>query len=498
MSTNVSRRDFVKAAGTVAGVTLAAGFSPFSCAQNEKLRVAMIGVGAQNKFHIESGIAQTPEIEIVALVDCLFANQARGWFAAGEKPELKKHCYYDYRVMLEKEKDNVDAVVIATPYKTHYQIVMDCLDAGKYVFCEKTMAHTHEACRDIVTKCHDTGKFVQCGHQRRYNPDYLHAVKQIKDGRMGRITFVEAQWHRNGDWRNPPPKKDDGSDIVLNAEEVKLIKDLNRLVNWRIYEEYSAGLLSELATHHVECVNWIMGKAPSRVYTTGGTDYWRDDRDTCDNLALIYEYDVSPGDHGFATISKRSDYQQLTKINRPYTVRFTWSGLLTSFRKGESILLLGDTGAIELSERTEVKKDQKTPLYHPEPTLIWLDPKTMKPTTDEKIINWIKTTGQSRKYTRLQDHPSIPFDAELDPDAFDISPDARQFQAFVHHIRNGGKPRTNEMCGMIASVCDIAIRRCGSSISRRPIHSNSEYSSQIVSTGGAEGKRIGEKAWCKE
>jgi predicted dehydrogenase len=446
----------MKTTGALAGVAIATGYSPFSYAQNEKLRVAMIGTGAQNIFHIEHGIAGTPEIEIVAIADCMLFGQFRGWKAAGEKEEMKAHLYYDYRVMLEKEKDNIDAVVIATPYKTHYPIVMDCLDAGKFVFCEKTMAHEYELCRNIVTKCHETGKFVQCGHQRRYNPDYLHAVKQIQSGRMGRITFIEAQWHRNGDWRTPLPKTKNGADVVLNAEEVKLVKDLNRLVNWRIYDEYSAGVLSELATHHVECVNWIMGRAPSRVYTAGGTDYWRDDRDTPDNVTLIYEYDLTPGDHGFGTISKRSDYQQITKINRPYTVRFTWSGLLSSFHKGESILLIGDTGAYELRERTAVIPGQKTPLYHPEPTLIWLDPATMEPTTDAEIINGIKTRGESRKYTRLQDHPSVPFDAELEPGAFDVEPDARQFQAFVHHIKNGGKPRTNEMCGMMASVCDIA------------------------------------------
>ncbi|MBX7259381.1 MAG: Gfo/Idh/MocA family oxidoreductase [Candidatus Hydrogenedentes bacterium] len=456
MSNELSRRNFMKATGAVAGVAIASGYSPFAYAQNEKVRVAIIGAGAQNIFHIEHGIAGTPEIEIVAIADCVRFGQIRGWDAAGRKEEMKEHLYYDYRVMLEKEKDNIDAVVIATPYKTHYPIVMDCLDAGKWVFCEKTMAHEYELCRNIVTKCHETGKFVQCGHQRRYNPDYLQAVKLLQEGKMGRITFIEAQWHRNGDWRTPLPKKKDGSDVVLNEEEVKLVKDLGRLVNWRIYEEYSAGVLSELATHHVECVNWIMGKAPSRVYTTGGTDYWRDDRDTADNVTLVYEYDLRPGDHGFGTISKRSNYQELTKINRPYTVRFTWSGLLTSFHKGESILLIGDQGAMELRERIKIEEGQKTPLFHPEPTLIWLDPKTMEPTTDEEIINYIKTTNQSRKYTRLQDHPSVPFNDFLEPGAFDIEPDARQFQAFVHHIKNGGKPRTNEMCGMMAAVCDIA------------------------------------------
>src|SRR5262249_46447896 len=122
------------------------------------------------------------------------------------------HCYLDYREMLAKEKDNIDAVLIATPFKTHYQIVMDCLDAGKQVFCEKTMAHSVDCCRKIVEKCHSTGKFVQVGHQRRYNPEYIHAVQDYASGRAGRVQYIEGQWHRYGDWRRPNPMMPDPTD----------------------------------------------------------------------------------------------------------------------------------------------------------------------------------------------------------------------------------------------------------------------------------------------
>mgnify|MGYP003353233656 CR=1 FL=1 len=98
--------------------------------------------------------------------------------------------------------DQIDAVIIATPLDTHYQLTMDALAAKKWVFCEKTMVQTIEQGRDVVKKCHEIGKFVQVGHQRHYNPKYNLAMDLVYGkGYLGRITHVTAQWHRNTNWR---------------------------------------------------------------------------------------------------------------------------------------------------------------------------------------------------------------------------------------------------------------------------------------------------------
>ncbi|MCL4694828.1 MAG: twin-arginine translocation signal domain-containing protein, partial [Candidatus Hydrogenedentes bacterium] len=74
MGTKLSRRNFFKATSATAGVAVAAGWSPFSYAQNEKVRVALIGTGSQNCLHIEDGLTGAQDIEIVALADCLLYN----------------------------------------------------------------------------------------------------------------------------------------------------------------------------------------------------------------------------------------------------------------------------------------------------------------------------------------------------------------------------------------------------------------------------------------
>ncbi len=442
----LTRRSFIKTAGTTAGVAIAAGWSPLSYAGNEKVRVGLIGAGSQGVVHLEHGLGLAPNIEVAAVADVRRDRLAWGWKVASGEESFKKHLYFDYREMLDKE--DLDAVAVVTPYKTHHQIVMDCLDAGKYVFCEKTMADTVDKCRDIVKKCHETGKFVQVGHQRRYNPEYNHALKEMAEGRLGRVNYIEAQWHRNGDWRRPIPKNFQFSD-----QAQAMFPDAERLINWRIYEQFSGGIMSELATHHLDVVNWLMGTMPSKVYGSGGIDYWRDGRDTYDNLALIYEYDLSRSKHGFQRIdSTPNSKQDVMQINKPYKVRVNWTGSLQTRRKGASMMVSGDKGTFELRERGGL--GSKGCMWHDEGALWYLNDDGSKITDEEEIYNR-DIAGRSVE-KELIIEPSIPFEEEIDASAFDKHSLTIEMEMFAKHVQHGGKPRTNEMCGLMAAIDDIA------------------------------------------
>ena len=120
--------------------------------------------------------------------------------------------------------------------------------------------HEYVGVGRVVQKCHDTGKFVQVGHQRRYNPKYNLGMWMTYDrGMLGRITHITAQWHRNNQWRRPVPK-----DYVLNEEEKKYIPDFELHMNWRLFDEVSGGLYTELATHQTDIANWFLGQSPLR------------------------------------------------------------------------------------------------------------------------------------------------------------------------------------------------------------------------------------------
>ena len=114
-----------------------------------------IGVGGQGTFHIREGLTHNPDIQIVAVADVYKPNQdasvnlvrlsnAKQYLPVGAKPTQEQiemamageapAVTYDYKELLANP--NVDAVVIASPLGTHFQIAMDALDAGKIVLLE--------------------------------------------------------------------------------------------------------------------------------------------------------------------------------------------------------------------------------------------------------------------------------------------------------------------------------------------------------------------------
>ncbi|MBI4556444.1 MAG: Gfo/Idh/MocA family oxidoreductase [Candidatus Hydrogenedentes bacterium] len=447
---NVTRRDFLKTAGVAAGVTIAAGYSPFSYAQNEKVRLAIIGTGGQGSLHLREGLAPNHQIiELVATCDCYNLHRAGGieeynkaWKAANKDQdypgEIKQ--YMNYREMLEKEQ--LDAVIIATPLDRHFQMTMDCLDAGKYVFCEKTLCYDIEQCRQVVQKCHDTGLFVQVGHQRRYNPLYNKALWLALDpamrdkGLVGRINHIAVQWNRNSDWRRPVDPT-----IVLSEEEKQYIKtDLEHHLNWRLYNEFSAGgLMTELAAHQLDVTNWFLHSMPKRVMGTGGIDYWRDGREAYDNVSLVYEYEMLPDNPAFYQIDKRNDRQDMAKINRPYTVRVTYSSICQNAQGMYSELLQGDRGALLMLSETSAY------IYAEEAAKARWDSGGVR--TAQSVAAAV-TSGKSLTTSKFEERIEIKV-------ANNKTYYRLQFESFANDIKTKGTPKANQMVGLMAAVAAL-------------------------------------------
>lgn len=433
MSNGMTRRTFVKSAGTVAGVMAAAGFNPLGYAQNEKVRVASIGTGGQGSFHIRDGLSRAHNIQIVAVCDVYKPHLEGGWKNAGGG-DIKQ--YMDYRAMLDKEKE-LDGVIISTPLHTHHAITMDCLDAGKYCFTEKTMCYDIEHCRDIVKKAHEKGVFVQVGHQRRYNPIYNKALKMAWDeGVLGRINHMDCQWHRNNDWRRPV-----NLNYTLSAEEARFIPDLERHLNWRLYNETSGGLMTELATHQLDIATWYLDAMPTRVYGYGGVDYWRDGREVYDNVNLIYEYEVGPGSRGYKAIEARNSYQAMDAVNAPYTVRVMYSSICANAKRGCCELIQGDQGAFEMTEGSC--------LFYPEATakVKWAE-KGRKDAVEENAL--VITSGGTLALSNKAKKDAKPVVVDTDK-----SVDQLQFEAFANDIIRKGTPKANAMVGLKTAICGL-------------------------------------------
>lgn len=269
----IDRREFLKQLGmaSVGAYIISSpwlsAFSEIPHTEKSKIKIGVIGPGSRGQ-HLMGFINKNPKAEIVALCD---NYQPSIDSALNLAPKAK--VYSDYRRLLEDK--NVEAIVIATPLNTHYQIAMDAFDTGKYIFCEKSIGYTMEECFNMYKRHRETGLIFFSGQQRLFDPRYIKAMEMIHNGMFGDINFIRSFWFRNGDWRRPVPSP-----------------ELERHINWRLYKEYSRGLMTELACHQLQIGSWALKRLPEKVMGHGAITFWKDGREVYDNVSCIYVFDT--------------------------------------------------------------------------------------------------------------------------------------------------------------------------------------------------------------
>ncbi len=275
LALDMGRRDFLKQMGYLAGGAALLSTAPWlSSCTPEKLastgkevaRIALIGTGSRGQYHIHN-LLLFPHARIVALCDIYDVNLKAAAALCPDSPRL----YSDYHKLLE-DKD-IDGVIISTPLGSHARITLDALSAGKHVFCEKAMARTLDECKAIYDAYVKSDRALYFCMQRMYDPKYIKGMQLIRDGVIGEVVGMRCHWFRNADWRREVPSP-----------------ELERQINWRLYKEYSGGLMTELACHQLEVCNLAAGKIPSSVSGMGDIIYWKDGREVYDAVNVIYRY----------------------------------------------------------------------------------------------------------------------------------------------------------------------------------------------------------------
>jgi predicted dehydrogenase len=272
-----TRRDFVKAAGTVTAAT-AASVLPAPAIQkvraaSDQVPFGVIGTGSRGTYLLQHMAAGVNNARCVAVCDLYETNLKKGITDAGSNPQS----YKDYRELLNRK--DIEAVIIATPLFAHFPPTRDALVAGKHVFCEKSLVFKPEEIHALRALADERSKqILQVGLQRRYSKFYQAAKQMVSKGLLGKVTHIEAQWHRNmfadrDTWNNPVPK--DRTD---------------REVNWRKYRDLSGGLTAELGSHQIDVADWMFGSVPEFIVGVGGLDFLKDGRTVYDNIQLIYQY----------------------------------------------------------------------------------------------------------------------------------------------------------------------------------------------------------------
>ena len=371
----MKRRNFMsKTSMAFAGAALI-GPNLSYASKNETLKLGVIGTGDRG-CGLLSILNEMEGLNVTSCCDVLPFRLEEGI----KRLDGKVQAFSDYRKLLESK--DVDAVVIATPLSEHYQIAHDALDAGKHVYCEKTMVKGYKDIEKLVKKAKTSKGIFQTGHQYHSSRLYTHVVDLIRNGKIGKITAFECQWNRNGNWRRPVPKP-----------------EYERAVNWRMYKEFSGGLLAELCSHQLDFVNWVLGEVPTKVYGDGGIDYWKDGRETFDNVHMIYTY--------------------------PDGVRSKFTCLTSNAKDDYLIKVLGDKGTITI--------DYGKAWFYPE--------------KEEGIKEIGEVDGVAGATVQWNQQMGIPIEIEH------LDPSKQALLDFKNCIVDNSEPESNIVTGAKTAIC---------------------------------------------
>jgi predicted dehydrogenase len=199
------------------------------------------------------------------------------------------------------DRNDIDAVSIATPNHQHAIIAIAACQAGKHVFVEKPISHNIWEGRQLVSAAERYGRVVQCGTQARSSRSIAQAVEFVHSGKLGKIEYVIATCYK--------PRKSIGKlkyplklpehvdfDLWCGPAEKRPIYRPTLHYDWHWDYNTGNGDLGNQGVHQVDIARWFLGEhgLPKRVVSVGGRVGYEDAGDTPNTLVVLYDYARAP------------------------------------------------------------------------------------------------------------------------------------------------------------------------------------------------------------
>lgn len=295
-----SRRDFIKktAQGTAA-IALSSfipGISAKSYARvmgaNDRIRVGMMGVNSRG-LALANNYAKQANCEIVSVSDVDTRAAEKCIESVYKIQQIRAKAVPDFRKALENK--DMDALVIAAPDHWHAPAAILAAKAGKHVYLEKPCSHNpHEG--ELLVKVSEKYKTViQMGNQRRSWPNVAAAIREVKEGTIGRAYFAKG-WYTNNresigfgkeaavpEWLN--------YDLWQGPAPRRAFKDNLIHYNWHWFWNWGTGEALNNGTHMIDLMRWGLGvDYPTRVTSAGGRYRYKDDWETPDTQVITLEF----------------------------------------------------------------------------------------------------------------------------------------------------------------------------------------------------------------
>ncbi len=290
----MNRRHFIRRTSiTTAGLITAINFPSF--AQNEKLKIGLIGAGWYGMV-ITTAALKIGEVEVIAVCD-VDSDHLKTSIDEIEKLQGKRPAgFKDFNELLDVK--GLQAVFIGTPPHWHALQFIAACEKGLDIYCEKPLAYDVEEGKAMVAAAKKAGNIVQIGFQRRQSKAFKKAKELIQSDTIGKVYEIGAQIHYNPVLADTtiqaPPASLDWDTWCGPAPKLEYRPNIGHKA-WRLEKEYGNGHLVDWGIHHIDIIRKIMDFGmPSGFNTTGGLVTLEGKITTPDTLHSTLNFDRCP------------------------------------------------------------------------------------------------------------------------------------------------------------------------------------------------------------
>lgn len=312
---STTRRDFLSRTAALAGAgtllgsrALAEAFEPVPRAlprvplrDGEPIRMGLIGTGGMGGGHLGAIMGfhakGTEQVQVVALSDVCKPRLDKWLERCSKEQGIEVDGYRDYRELLAR--DDLHAVLIASPEHWHADMAIDAILAGKDVYLEKPMTLRLEDAVRLYKVVVANDQILQVGTQKMMIPRYREARKLISEGAIGHPTLSQTSYCRNspdGEWNyyGIDPRVEPGEMLDWDAWCGPLGPqewDTHVYHRWRRYKRYSTGIIGDLLVHMMSPMMYALNAGwPLRVCAAGG-HYVDKEMENHDQVFLTVEFE---------------------------------------------------------------------------------------------------------------------------------------------------------------------------------------------------------------
>ncbi len=287
----IARRQFLGAAAAAFTFPLLAPASALgrdgATAPNDRITMGCIGIGNKGRGNLR-GFLSREDVQMLAVCDVRRgARQSAKQTVDSRYGNSDCAAYGDFRELLAR--DDIDAVMVATPDHWHAVVTVRAVEAGKDVYCEKPLSLTIRGARQMARAVRRHGRVLQTGSQQRSSGNFRYACELVRNGRIGEVREVYASVGGSSYYPCDLPAEPvpDGFDYDMWLGPAPWAPYNRKRVNgtygamggrngWRAWRDYSGGHMTDWGAHHFDIAQWGLGmdhSGPLRVYPEGSERY---------------------------------------------------------------------------------------------------------------------------------------------------------------------------------------------------------------------------------